>query len=181
MLGLAWDKINDDDRAKYCDISDANLLRIPIPYDTLRCSDANCTNVDHRNDLNKFYDNITESTSKASEAIFDNNRHNDTHSIPGWNEHVYELHNIARQSFVEWIVDGKPKHGTVFDEMKCSRARFKYELRCLKRHKNQQIGDNLANNLQGGRPDSLQAYVKKAKFWVDSWQPCLKTPTKITD
>ena len=65
--------------------------------------------------------------------------------------------------------------------MKCSRARFKYELRCLKRHKNQQIGDNLANNLQGGRPDSLQAYVKKAKFWVDSWQPCLKTPKKITD
>ena len=34
------------------------------------------------------------------------------------------------------------KHGTVFDDMKCSRARFKYELRCLKRHKNQQIGDN---------------------------------------
>ena len=28
---------------------------------------------------------------------------------------------------------------------------------------------------------SLQAYVKKAKFWVDSWQPCLKTPKKITD
>ena len=27
------------------------------------------TNVDHRNDLNKFYDNITESMSKASEAI----------------------------------------------------------------------------------------------------------------
>ena len=25
---------------------------------------------------------------------------------------------------------------------------------------------------------SLQAYVKKAKFWVDSWQPCLKTPKK---
>ena len=80
--------------------------------------------------------------SKASEAIFDNNcagtnRHNNTHSIPGWNEDVDELYTIARQSFVEWIVDGKPKH--VFDDMKRSRARFKYELRCLKRHKNQQI------------------------------------------
>ena len=54
---------------------------------------------------------ITESMSKASEAIFDKNncagtnRRNDTHSIPGWNEHVDELHNIAGQSFVEWIVD----------------------------------------------------------------------------
>ena len=46
--------------------------------------------------------------------------------------HVNELHNIARQSFLEWIVEGKPKHGTVFDDMKLSRARFKYELRCLK-------------------------------------------------
>ena len=36
-------------------------------------ADANCTNVDHRNDLNKLNDNITESMSKASEAIFDNN------------------------------------------------------------------------------------------------------------
>ena len=35
--------------------------------------------------------------------------------------------------------------------MKRPRARFKYELRCLKRHKNQQIGDSLANKLQCGR------------------------------
>ena len=111
--GLAWDKINDDDRA--------NLLRIPIPHEALRCIDANCTNVNHRNDLNKFYDNITESMSKASEAIFDNkcagtNRRNCTHSVPGWNEHVNELHNIARQdqqigdSLANKLQDSKPEH-----------------------------------------------------------------------
>ena len=164
--GLAWDKINDDDRAKYCDLSDANLLRIPIPHDALRCIDANCTNVNHRNDLNKFYDNITESMSKASEAIFDNkgagtNRRNGTHSVPGWNEHVNELHNIARQSFLEWIVEGKPKHGTVFDDMKLSRARFKYELRCLKRHKDQQIGDSLANKLQDSKPEHFWKEINR--------------------
>ena len=172
------EKINDDDRAKYCDISDANLLRIPIPHDALHCSDANCTNVDHRNDINKFYDNITESMSKASEAIFDNNcagtnRRNNTHSIPGWNEHVDELHNIARQSFVEWIVHGKPKHGTVFDDMKRSRARFKYELRCLKRHKNQQIGDNLANQLQGGRPERFWKEINRISKCKVSLPNCI--------
>ena len=42
--GIAWDKNNYDDRTKYCDISDANLHRIAIPHDALRCSDANnCT------------------------------------------------------------------------------------------------------------------------------------------
>ena len=30
-------------------------------------------------------------------------------------------------------------------------------------------------------PYSLQAYVKKKKNWVDSWQLCLKIPKKITD
>ena len=63
-------------------------LFIVIYIYALRYSDANCTNVDHRNDIKKFYDNITESMSKASEAIFDNNcagtnRRSDTHSIPG--------------------------------------------------------------------------------------------------
>ena len=93
--------------------------------------------------------------SKASEAVFGKycactNRRNDTHSIPGWNEHVDEFHTIARQSFEQWIVDGKPKHGTAFDDMKRPQA---CEQRCLKRHKNQQIGDSLANKLQGGRPE----------------------------
>ena len=111
-------------------------------------------------------DNITESMSKASEAIFDNkcagtNRRNGTHSVPGWNEHVNELHNIARQSFLEWIVEGKPKHGTVFDDMKLSRARFKYELRCLKRHKDQQIGDSLATKLQDSKPEHFWKEINR--------------------
>ena len=46
-------------------------------------------------------------------------------------------------------------------------------------------GDNNARKIIGhiiiDRSISLQAYVKKAKFWVDSWQSCLKTPKKITD
>ena len=121
---------------------------------------------------------ITESMSKASEAIFDNNcagtnRRNNTHSIPGWNEHVDELHNIARQSFVEWIVHGKPKHGTVFDDMKRSRARFKYELRCLKRHKNQQICDNLANQLQGGRPERFWKEINRISKCKVSLPNCI--------
>ena len=71
------------------------------------------------------------------------------------------MHNIARQSFLEWIVEGKPKHGTVFDDMKLSRARFKYELRCLKRHKDQQIGDSLANKLQDSKPEHFWKEINR--------------------
>ena len=159
---------------------------LPIAHDALRCSDANCTNADHRNDLNKLYDHITESMSKASEAIFDNNcagtnRRNDTHSIPGWNEHVDELHNSARQSFMEWIVDGKPKHGAVFDDMKRSRARFKYELRCLKRHKNQLIDDFLANKLQCGRLERFWKEINRISKCKVSLPNCIDGVTGAAD
>ena len=35
--------------------------------------------------------------------------------IPGWNTHVDQLHDAARQSFKAWVDAGKPKHGFVFD------------------------------------------------------------------
>ena len=69
--------------------------------------------------------------------------------------------NRPLQSFLEWIVEGQPKHGTVFDDMKLSRARFKYELRCLKRHKDQQIGDYLANKLQDSKPEHFWKEINR--------------------
>ena len=51
--------------------------------------------------------------------------------------------------------------GTVFDDMKLSRARFKYELRCLKRHKDQQIGDSLANKLQDSKPEHFWKEINR--------------------
>ena len=59
------------------------------------------------------------------------NRHISDYSIPGWNTHVDQLHDAARQSFKAWVDADKPKHGFVFDEMKRSRASFKYEQAAL--------------------------------------------------
>ena len=45
--------------------------------------------------------------------------------------------------------------------MKHSRARFKYELRCLKRQKKKKIGDSLANKLPDGRPESFWKEINR--------------------
>ena len=42
---LAWDKINHTAQMEYCKETDANMQRIHIPYDALRCTDVNCKNV----------------------------------------------------------------------------------------------------------------------------------------
>ena len=48
---LAWDKINHTAQMEYCKETDANMQRIHIPYDALRCTDVNCKNVDHQDDI----------------------------------------------------------------------------------------------------------------------------------
>ena len=116
-----------------------------IPYEALRCTDVNCKNLNHRDYISMFYD---AAMSSGSDRVFDNchnaNRHIGDYSIPGWNTHVDQLYDAARQSFKAWVDADKPKHGFVFDEMKRSRASFKYGLRFLKRHTNQEIGNLLA-------------------------------------
>ena len=45
---------------------------------------------------------------------------------PGWNDHVDELHQMARDKFVVWVNEGKPRQGLIFNDMKNTLARFKY-------------------------------------------------------
>ena len=53
------------------------------------------------------------------------------------------------------------EHGFVIDEMKRSRTSFKYELRILKRHTNQEIGNLFAAKLQAGRTDCFWQEVRR--------------------
>ena len=94
----------------------------------MRCTDNKCTNLNHRDDISKFYDDIIAAMSSGSDTVFDKchneNRHIGDYFIPGWNTHVDQLRDAARKSFKAWLNADKPKHGFVFDEMKRSRASF---------------------------------------------------------
>ena len=47
------------------------------------------------------------------------------HIVPGFNEHVKELHDIARHEFVMWRAAGKPRFGEICLSMNQFRLRFK--------------------------------------------------------
>ena len=49
--------------------------------------------------------------------------------VPGFNEHVKELHDIARHDFVMWRSAGKPRFGEICLSMNQSRLRFKSALK----------------------------------------------------
>ena len=77
---------------------------------------------------------------------------------PGWNDHVYDSHKTARDSFVIWRGIGKPRHGYEFDMMRLSRAQFKYALRSAKQQEGTLRRESLAKKLALSQPN---------KFWQD--------------
>ena len=48
------------------------------------------------------------------------------HNVPGWNKDVREKHKAARQAYIYWIDNHKPKSAPLFDIMKESKKEFKY-------------------------------------------------------
>ena len=61
-----------------------------------------------------------------------------------------------------WMIEmAKPRHGLIFNDMKSTRARFKYVLRILKQHKNQIISNSLAAKLQQTRPDHFWKEINR--------------------
>ena len=66
---------------------------------------------------------------------------------PGFNDHVKELHEIARKRFVAWREANKPRdtNNPFYREMAVSRAKFKLALRFIKRFENKLRQDAIAD------------------------------------
>ena len=67
------------------------------------------------------------------------------YSIPGWNTHVREKHDAAREAFLLWKDNGRPRQGSLCDEMRQTRAHFKLALRYCKGHIEQMKADACAD------------------------------------
>ena len=83
------------------------MQNINILYEATSCKDVNCKNESHRVAINKFYGKYVKVDNCGASKC-----------RPGWSEYTDELHNVARQHFLTWVVAGKLKHGPVFESMK---------------------------------------------------------------
>lgn len=143
-----WAKVKTDEKEKYRQETDELLRSIPIPYDTLLCKESDCSNSKHVKDLNDFYCNIVHVIQSASDALVKNINHGSSkHNRPGWSEHCSELYSVAKSAHKEWLSNGKPKQGPLFEHRKRSRAQFKFALRFIKSNEDQLRADSLAKRL----------------------------------
>ena len=68
--------------------------------------------------------------------------------IPGWNDHVAELHVNARDCYLIWRNNSKPRHGLEYEDKKLTRDRFKLALRECRRNEELMKADAMANKLK---------------------------------
>ena len=144
---LAWDKLPDS-ALKYCEqLTETGFDSILIP-DGVKCIDPNCQVHKHAEGIDDLYESIVNVLSTSSERI--SRKHNGAgqrRGIPGWNEHVKELHYAARDAYLLWKHSGKHRQGVVYELMRHSRSQCKHSLRVCKNRKNTIIADKIATTL----------------------------------
>ena len=79
--------------------------------------------------------------------ILHGNRIHSWWHIPGWNKVCMNLHHEARESFLMWKANGKPRTGPIHELMKISKTKFKYGLRQCKKDAASHVSNKLAHSL----------------------------------
>ena len=80
------------------------------------------------------------------------------HIVPGFNEHVKELRDIARHDFVMWRSAGKPRFGETCLSLNQSRLRFKSALKYCQQNEIKMRADSLARSMMNN---------DMTRFWKD--------------
>ncbi len=83
----------------------------------------------HSLKINSLYQDIQSVLMKASMEAAGTKKGGNFRVIAGWSDLVETQHNQARDAYLEWRAVGKPRQGSAFEDMKSSRARFKYAFR----------------------------------------------------
>ena len=158
-------------------MSDIHISRVLVPNEALDCRDPVCTDKNHILQTKTFYNNICKCLVDSSNDVFGIQSKKQFNCRPGFNEHVKDLHDIARKRFVAWRNANRPRdpNNPFFREMSVSRARFKLALRFIKHNENQLRQDAIANAL---------CDVSEGKFWKEIKKLApnnLPLPTNIDD
>ena len=145
---VAWGKLSPDVLRRYTENTEAGLASMRIP-NGVKCTDPNCQNASHADEIDVFYGDICKVLSKASADLSSSSCGGTDHNrnVVGWNEQVKELHEAAREAYLLWRQTGKARQGIVYDLMRQSRSKFKYALRLCKNSKNKTVADKIAEQL----------------------------------
>ena len=164
---MNWNTATQQQKLKYQQANKNWLSKIPSFEELTSCDNPMCKKLKHIDMLEKFYTNIVEALKQAASEVL-NNSPKQKHNVPGWNKDVREKHKAARQAYLYWIDNHKPKSGPPFDIMKESKKEFKNALRACRKSQQNCKADAMAEALRNRSPKTFWQSIRKSK---KSWLP----------
>jgi exonuclease III len=143
---IKWDDMTTDELARYKNNSEININAVKLDHDMILCDDPKCLNPSHVSAINRLYNDIACALKEASHEFTKKIRGEHMY-VAGWNEYCRAAHSEARDAYVIWRNNGRPRQGFLFHNMKRSRAYFKLVFRKCKQDSVRQNADKLADKL----------------------------------
>ena len=117
-----------------------------------------------------FYKSIRESLLTAGDTVRSNTNYE---QVPGWNDFVEEHHTEAREYYLVWRDNGKPRFGPIYWEMTRSRLQFKRALKNCRQQREAIIDGKIAEKLKNNNSRSLWRDMnrkKNTKSQLSEWK-----------
>ena len=163
---IPWDRLSSVELSKYKLLTDDNLKSVQLNHSLLLCDNAQCNDHSHVNAIDHLYNDIKNALIVSSQDFIKDRvmlKDGQPSQIAGWKEYCSASHSEARAAFLHWAACKKPRHGPSFEDMKRTRAYFKYTLRQCRENVDRVKSDNLAKKLISKRTKDFWKEVNKLK------------------
>ena len=142
---IDWSSVDKLSRDTYSSNTAELLSNVQLDHDVINCQDVSCNNARHHKAIDSMYTSIVNALYDAGKFLLPKLGAHKYRPVPGWNEYAKAAHDEAREAFISWQVDNKPRMGPTYELMKVTRARFKQCLRHCKNIEDKARADALAN------------------------------------
>ena len=135
-----WNSVCPADIDEYHRCLDKCLMEKPIPVHVIDCKNVFCNEVTCINELHALHESIVYSCREATRCIISHTtKSKQSRCVPRWTAE----HSLAWDCSLVWhrlwVSNDKPESGWVFDIMRCTRSKYQYMVRNLKRTRDTQI------------------------------------------
>ena len=108
-----------------------------------------------------MYEDIIDALRVSGEELTNQKKKSNHRPIAGWNDYCREAHSNARDAFLLWADNNKPRSGPIFDTMRHSRTVFKQAIRHCRATESRAHADSLARKLLARNPKQFWKEVQR--------------------
>ena len=159
---IKWNKLSKEDLYQYHELTEHHLNGVRLNHELLLCDDTNCQFQAHQHSVDAMYNSIIQALKISGKEFTQERECSKRYNIiPGWNEYCREVHSNARDAFITWAMNGRPRSGPLHRNMQITRATFKQALRRCKASESKAHADSLARKLLMKDTKSFWAEIKR--------------------